>query len=64
MVVWVFLLYIVWISAVFQHYIALYIICVQQEEKQKRLGPGGLDPVEVFDSLPKVWFISKEHNKL
>ena len=25
-----------------------------QEERQKRLGPGGLDPVEVFESLPKV----------
>jgi len=25
-----------------------------QEERQKRLGPGGLDPVEVFASLPKV----------
>jgi len=25
---------------------------VEEEERQKRLGPGGLDPVEVFDSLP------------
>ena len=25
-----------------------------QEEKKKRMGPGGLDPVEVFESLPKV----------
>ncbi|KAH8858796.1 Hsp90 co-chaperone Cdc37 [Schistosoma japonicum] len=25
---------------------------IEEEEKQKRLGPGGLDPVEVFDSLP------------
>ena len=25
-----------------------------QEERQKRLGPGGLDPVEVFESLPDV----------
>ncbi|XP_074029986.1 cell division cycle protein 37 [Leptinotarsa decemlineata] len=25
---------------------------VEEEEKQKRLGPGGLDPVEVFESLP------------
>ncbi|XP_045472535.1 hsp90 co-chaperone Cdc37 [Harmonia axyridis] len=24
----------------------------EEEERQKRLGPGGLDPVEVFDSLP------------
>ncbi|XP_076838794.1 hsp90 co-chaperone Cdc37 [Brachyhypopomus gauderio] len=24
----------------------------EEEEKQKRLGPGGLDPVEVYDSLP------------
>ena len=27
---------------------------LQQEERQKRLGPGGLDPVEVFESLPPV----------
>lgn len=26
---------------------------VEEEERQKRLGPGGLDPVEVFDTLPK-----------
>lgn len=26
----------------------------EEEERQKRLGPGGLDPVEVFESLPKV----------
>ncbi|VDP50814.1 unnamed protein product, partial [Schistosoma mattheei] len=25
---------------------------IEEEEKQKRLGPGGLDPVEVFESLP------------
>lgn len=25
----------------------------EEEEKQKRIGPGGLDPVEVFDSLPE-----------
>jgi cell division cycle protein 37 len=24
----------------------------EEEERQKRLGPGGLDPVEVFESLP------------
>lgn len=26
----------------------------EEEEKKKRLGPGGLDPVEVFESLPDV----------
>ncbi|XP_059189548.1 hsp90 co-chaperone Cdc37 isoform X2 [Centropristis striata] len=26
---------------------------MEEEEKQKRLGPGGLDPVEVYESLPK-----------
>lgn len=26
----------------------------EEEERQKRLGPGGLDPVEVYKSLPKV----------
>ncbi|XP_052810465.1 hsp90 co-chaperone Cdc37-like isoform X2 [Mya arenaria] len=26
----------------------------EEEERQKRLGPGGLDPVEVFESLPDV----------
>ena len=25
----------------------------EEEERKKRLGPGGLDPVEVFESLPK-----------
>jgi cell division cycle protein 37 len=25
---------------------------VEEEERQKRLGPGGLDPIEVFESLP------------
>ena len=28
--------------------------CFSQDERKKRLGPGGLDPVEVFESLPKV----------
>lgn len=27
---------------------------IEEEERQKRLGPGGLDPVEVYESLPKV----------
>ncbi|ELT99118.1 hypothetical protein CAPTEDRAFT_183144 [Capitella teleta] len=26
----------------------------EEEEKKERLGPGGLDPVEVFETLPKV----------
>lgn len=26
----------------------------EEEEKQKRLGPGGLDPVDVYESLPQV----------
>lgn len=26
----------------------------EEEERQKRLGPGGLDPVEVFETLPVV----------
>lgn len=26
----------------------------EEEERAKRLGPGGLDPVEVFESLPQV----------
>lgn len=25
---------------------------MEEEERQKRLGPGGLDPVEVFETLP------------
>ncbi|KAF7257065.1 hypothetical protein EG68_07060 [Paragonimus skrjabini miyazakii] len=25
---------------------------LEEEEREKRLGPGGLDPIEVFDSLP------------
>lgn len=27
---------------------------LEEEERQERLGPGGLDPVEVYQSLPKV----------
>lgn len=27
---------------------------LEEEEKLKRLGPGGLDPLEVYQSLPKV----------
>lgn len=27
---------------------------MEDEERLKRLGPGGLDPVEVYQSLPKV----------
>lgn len=27
---------------------------LEEEEIQKRMGPGGLDPVEVYESLPKV----------
>lgn len=26
----------------------------EEEERQKRLGPGGLDPVEVYEALPSV----------
>lgn len=26
----------------------------EEEERQKRLGPGGLDPVEVYESLPEA----------
>ncbi len=26
----------------------------EEEERHKRLGPGGLDPVEVYESLPPV----------
>lgn len=27
---------------------------LEEEDEQERLGPGGLDPVEVYRSLPKV----------
>lgn len=27
---------------------------LEEEDRQERLGPGGLDPVEVYQSLPKV----------
>lgn len=27
---------------------------LEEEDRQQRLGPGGLDPVEVYQSLPKV----------
>jgi len=26
---------------------------IEEEEKQKRMGPGGLDPIDVFEALPK-----------
>lgn len=26
----------------------------EEEEREARLGPGGLDPIEIFESLPKV----------
>ncbi|XP_075915375.1 hsp90 co-chaperone Cdc37-like [Petromyzon marinus] len=26
----------------------------EEEERQRRLGPGGLDPVEVYESLPQI----------
>lgn len=28
-----------------------------KEEREERLGPGGLDPVEVLESLPEVLYI-------
>lgn len=28
----------------------------EKEERAKRMGPGGLDPVEVYPTLPKVKF--------
>lgn len=37
----------------------------EEEEKQKRLGPGGLDPVEVYESLPPVsQFFLKQYSPL
>ncbi|XP_067354822.1 hsp90 co-chaperone Cdc37 isoform X3 [Channa argus] len=43
---------------------------LEEEEKQERLGPGGLDPVEVYKSLPKsvdlscfaIWIISSQYS--
>lgn len=32
----------------------------EEEERLARLGPGGLDPVEVFESLPEVKIIQKQ----
>lgn len=37
----------------------------EEEERKARLGPGGLDPVEVFENLPDVsetWFITRRTN--
>lgn len=31
---------------------------VEEEERKERLGPGGLDPLEVLESLPKVIIFS------
>lgn len=27
---------------------------LEEEDRQERLGPGGLDPAEVYQSLPEV----------
>jgi len=32
-----------------------------QEEREKRLGPGGLDPIEVYESLPQVSAVNSQH---
>ncbi|XP_028454595.1 hsp90 co-chaperone Cdc37 isoform X2 [Perca flavescens] len=37
---------------------------LEEEERQKRLGPGGLDPVEVYESLPKRSQYTAEQNGL
>lgn len=40
---------------------------IEEEEKQKRLGPGGLDPMEVLESLPdemKACFESRDISQL
>lgn len=36
----------------------------EEEERKERLGPGGLDPVEVFESLPVVSHIYLPHKAL
>uniref|UniRef100_A0A3B1J479 Hsp90 co-chaperone Cdc37 n=1 Tax=Astyanax mexicanus TaxID=7994 RepID=A0A3B1J479_ASTMX len=36
----------------------------EEEERQKRLGPGGLDPVEVYDSLPVLQVKSYQKHPL
>lgn len=33
----------------------------EEEDRQERLGPGGLDPVEVYQSLPEVRSGSQRH---
>ena len=33
----------------------------EEMDRQARLGPGGLDPVEVFESLPDVRSINSYH---
>lgn len=40
---------------------------LEEQEKQKRLGPGGLDPVEVYKSLPGVnviYSMTRHHVKI
>ncbi|XP_013871300.1 hsp90 co-chaperone Cdc37 [Austrofundulus limnaeus] len=37
---------------------------LEEEERQKRLGPGGLDPVEVYESLPQEMKRSFEEKNL
>lgn len=33
----------------------------EEEDRQERLGPGGLDPVEIYQSLPEVRSGSQRH---
>lgn len=42
---------------------------LEMEERNARLGPGGLDPVDVFESLPEVssiyiYYIVKTYSQL
>ncbi len=35
----------------------------EEEEKQKRLGPGGVDPLEVMETLPAVCSMGDERGR-
>lgn len=47
-----------------QEKIATALAEQEEEERKARIGPGGLDPVEVFETLPKVMSFSHTFPKL
>ena len=43
-----------WCTQVLPYVQFILPLFLPQEERKKRLGPGGLDPIEVMETLPRV----------